>query len=243
MPQDLSIGTTQHVNLDVELAPIGDRILAYFIDSIIQGAYLFVVVIVFSGLFGTGTGGGGGYVMVALLIILLIPFLFYHLLFEVYNNGQTIGKKSMRIKVAAIHGGEVSFASYLLRWLFRFVDISLTSGVGALIAIAVTDNNQRIGDLVANTTVIRTGKKVNIQDLTYVETDLEHEITYPEAIRLTAEEADLIKDVLRNRDAENIDEIIARLSERICRKLEVPVPDDKRNFLRVLFADYAYLNR
>lgn len=240
MPQDLTIGTTQHVSLDVELAPLGDRILAYFIDSLIQGAYLFVVMIVFSG--AIGATSGASWTMVVLLFLLL-PFIFYHLLFEVYNDGQTIGKKSMRIKVASVHGGDVSFASYLLRWLFRLVDLSLTSGVAALIAISVTENNQRLGDLVANTTVIKTRQKVRLQDLSYVETAVEHEVTYPEAVHLTPEEADLIKEVLRNRDAENISAIIDKLSERIAMKLKVSPPENRRDFLRVLFSDYSYLNR
>jgi len=187
--------------------------------------------------------GDGSPESILMVFLAAVPFFFYHLLFELYNDGQTPGKRAMRIQVVAINGTEVTFASYLLRWLFRLIDFSLTSGVVALVSIAISDKNQRIGDLVAGTTVIRLRSTVKLDDLAYVETQEQYEVVYPSAFRLKDTEVELIQEVLSNREADNIDYIITELSTKLATKLQIEFEEHPRKFLKTLVEDYSYLNR
>ena len=44
---------------------------------------------------------------------------------------------------------------YLLRWIFSFVDFYILSGAIALVVIAMGGKGQRIGDIVAGTSVVK----------------------------------------------------------------------------------------
>ena len=64
--------------------------------------------------------------MAVLSLIYTLPMLLYHLLFEVFNNGQSIGKASLRIRVVKLDGSQPDLGSLLIRWLLRILDITFT---------------------------------------------------------------------------------------------------------------------
>lgn len=97
---DVGIETTQNVRINFQLASVGERISASLLDIL----FLFVVyliVILFSSLLGDGFVWG---------MLFMIPLLFYSLLFEVFMNGQTPGKKIMKIKVSTVDGSAPAFS-------------------------------------------------------------------------------------------------------------------------------------
>jgi len=131
--------------LDLELATLGDRIVAFLIDLFFMIVYAFVVA-----------------VMVPLLgyeddlyYKLLFPLIFYSLLFEFLRNGQSPGKKFRKISVMKLDGTPPGFGNLLLRWMLRFVDIFSFYGILGMLVIANSKNNQRIGDMLAGTCVIK----------------------------------------------------------------------------------------
>src|SRR5690606_2860654 len=80
LPVDpLRVQTAQNVDLAFATAGLGDRILAWIIDIVVIGAYFFLVS-------RFSFGGQGG---TTLFIVLLLPALLYHLLFEVFFEGQS----------------------------------------------------------------------------------------------------------------------------------------------------------
>src|SRR3954467_3102970 len=98
----------------------------------------------------------------AIVMTLLLPIVFYSLAFESWLEGQTIGKRIMRIKVVKIDGYQASFAEYLIRWFFRLIDLSIFNGLIAVITVATTKKSQRLGDMAAGTAVITLKNKINI---------------------------------------------------------------------------------
>ena len=58
------------------------------------------------------------------------------------------------LRITTLRGGEPSLRAYLVRWLLMAVDGLLLGLVGAVL-IAVTPRNQRLGDMVAGTVVVR----------------------------------------------------------------------------------------
>ena len=60
---------------------------------------------------------------IAIIISFYLPVVFYSLLFETFLDGQTIGKRIMKIKVVKIDGYQAKVSDYLTRWFFRIIDL------------------------------------------------------------------------------------------------------------------------
>ena len=171
----------------------------------------------------------------------LIGFVFYDLLAEVFFNGQSFGKRILKIRVVSIDGSRPSFSQYLLRWLFRIVDFTVSSGVCAVICVAVSDKSQRIGDMVAGTVVIKTVPRTSINQTIYTPTpDLNYTISFPEVSNLTDKDMQLVKDV---RDffleTGNID-ALAKLAIKIKTKTGIVTEMKDGEFIATLLKDYNH---
>lgn len=90
-----------------------------------------------------------GFLVLALDVVLMFAYFIY---FEA-EYGQTIGKMLMDIVVVSEDDGSISYKEATVRTLLRPLD---TLG---LVAIYVTDRKQRIGDLAADTVVVKTKEK------------------------------------------------------------------------------------
>ncbi|MCH8495089.1 MAG: RDD family protein [Balneolales bacterium] len=148
----ISVETSQNVQINYQLATLGQRVGAFLIDIVLLYISIFIVAVAFLVSFSSVFGGEDSlYFFVSMYLIVA----FYHLGMEYFFNGQSVGKMILGIKVVRIDGEEPGFSNYFMRWMFRLVDITLTSGVAAIISIALTDKQQRIGDILGGTTVVR----------------------------------------------------------------------------------------
>ena len=158
--ENLHIETSHNVIIDQKKAKATTRIGSYIIDMLIITAYFVIILIISStidksfDLFGSGN--------FTYLVLIFIPTAFYSLLFEIFNNGQSLGKMATNIKVVRLDGKSATLKNYLLRWVFRIIDISLCSGSIALFFILFSKKGQRLGDFAANTTVISISPKKEI---------------------------------------------------------------------------------
>ena len=154
---NLHINTTQNINLFFTTATIGERMLAYLIDLVIQIAYFVIVVFILLGDIFKNPDLSSS---IALLLISL-PVMFYSLVCESTMEGQTFGKKLLKIKVVKIDGYQAGFFDYFVRWIFAIVDIQM-GFIPGVIAMVSTKHTQRLGDLAAGTAVISEKSKYNI---------------------------------------------------------------------------------
>ena len=83
-----------------------------------------------------------------------IPWLIFLPGMEWINNGQTIGKAILRIKVTNMDGSKAGFGTLLLKHFFDWVDYLPFFGIVGLIVAANNPQKQRVGDLVAKTIVV-----------------------------------------------------------------------------------------
>jgi len=234
----ISITTTQNIEIRYDLASLGDRIVASIIDNVIKAAYV-IIIVLFTGLTSSTFNNSLGWI----IILLFLPVAFYSLLSEVFLNGQSVGKRIMGIKVISLNGNQATFSQYLQRWLFRVVDLLMFSGIIAVIAVAATEKHQRIGDLIAGTTLVKTKPRSNIEQTLYVPVaETSYNVTYPEVINLRDSDMQLIKEVILNvRKSGN-----PMLAWQTVEKLEAVLHiknqyDDPMNFLYVLLSDYNHL--
>lgn len=154
---NLHINTTQNINLFFTTATIGERMLAYLVDLVIQIAYFIIVAFI---LLGNIFNNIDYSTSIALLLISL-PIMFYSLVCESTMEGQTFGKKLLKIKVVKIDGYQAGFFDYFVRWIFAIVDIQM-GFIPGVIAMVSTKHTQRLGDLAAGTAVISEKSKYNI---------------------------------------------------------------------------------
>lgn len=230
--QAVSIQTTQNIQLEYPLAGIGDRLLAFAIDLCIMIGFYLVTT------FTVRLVGGGGLAMNMLLVV--IAYL-YRLLSEVFMNGQTVGKMALKIKVVKLDGSTPSFAAYFLRWLLEFIDF-LIVGLG-VVFIILSKKGQRVGDLLAGTTVIKIKKitATNIQNKVLMDkVDDDYEPQIFEAANITDVEVRLIKDALRAFKNDATKKPIALVEKKIKEKYNIQSELPTVKFLYTLLRDHTY---
>jgi len=233
-----TIITGQYVRIDQTRASLGERILARLIDMVIMVVYLFATITFFSKVPVLHKLNGGA--DVAFLVLVYLPVVCYSLLFEVFNQGQSIGKKVMNIRVVMIDGSTPTIGAYLLRWLLFAVDFTVTGGLGVLF-ILLTKNNQRIGDLAAGTIVIKQNEYKNIQVSLdeYSHLEENYKPIFPQAGDLSLEQINVIEKTLdaKSKERENY---INQLSEKVKSLIGVETKMDNEKFLETLIKDYQF---
>lgn len=232
--QTITIQTSQNIDIEYELAGVGDRIVAYLVDVLIYAAYLIVV-----GLMTDFFNARYDFLM----FFLYLPILLYQLLCEVFLNGQSIGKRVKGIKVISLNGNQPDIGQYLLRWLFRIIDTMFTSGLCAVLVIALTEKGQRLGDVFAGTTVVRTRRSTRLQDTIFVLTEDDHQVRYPRVIELSDRDISLVREVL-NRFSKLPDEnnfLLIKTAQKVQQLIGVQENVDAEYFLKDVIADYNHL--
>ena len=70
------------------------------------------------------------------------------------TQGATFGKKALGLRVVRLDGSPIGWSEAILRFLLRIVDFQF-SGLVALICVITTEKQQRVGDMVAKTLVVK----------------------------------------------------------------------------------------
>ena len=241
--ENIKINTTQNVALSYTAAGVGPRMLAIFLDLIFKYSYYLVIYLVFIYTARQNTYGNNYFrgenneFIIGLFILFLLPALLYHLLCETFLNGQSFGKKILKIKVVKLDGTQPNFGSYLVRSMFRLVDDSIVG----LVAIAVSKNSQRIGDMLAGTTVIALNKKLTLADTILHQQKEDYKIVYSQVALLSDTDANTIKEVLSFSRQEDQPEHLALLAKKIKEKYGISdVKQSNEEFLKTLLMDYSH---
>jgi uncharacterized RDD family membrane protein YckC len=154
----LTVETPENIELRLPLAGFGPRFLALVVDSLLQGVGVILVVALAVALAIAISPNGEGGALLMLIIMLggiVLVLLGYFVIFEVIWNGQTPGKRLTGIRVVKRGGLPLTFTDSLLRNLVRLADYLPSYGLIGLVSFFATRNQQRLGDLVADTVVIR----------------------------------------------------------------------------------------
>ena len=179
----------------------------------------------------------------AVYIVLTMPIHVYTLVSESLMEGQTFGKKMLKIKVVKIDGFQASFGDYLMRWFFRLIDVFSNSGVVGLISMIVSKNNQRLGDIASGTAVISLKNKVNISHTILENLKEDYIPLFPQVIALTDNDVRIIKENYQK--ALKIDDraVVSKLSTKIKEILKIEVDPTKmteRQFINIIIKDYNF---
>ena len=241
----IDITTSQNINIQYQVAGIGERIAAFLIDMIIKIAYVIVLYTVLSKFLNLETyfNSLDRSSIVAILTMITLPVHLYTLVFESLMEGQTPGKRLMKIRVVKIDGYQASFGDYLVRWVFRLIDITSNSGVVGIISMIVSKNNQRLGGIASGTAVISLKNKTGISQTILEHLDEGYTGTYPQVVALSDNDVRIIKETftraMTTYDRQVISAIAAKIRETI--KLDPDqVKQTEQQFIRTVIKDYSH---
>lgn len=148
------IVTPEAVVLEFETAGLASRMLAAVVDAVLQLLVLIGILIASFGLSEAGVDVGG--LGIAFLYFLVFLLVFgYPAGFETLWRGRTPGKAALGLRVVTVEGAPIRFRHAAIRAILGLIDKYLLSAIPGVLALLLTPRNQRLGDLVAGTIVLR----------------------------------------------------------------------------------------
>ncbi|MCA9816528.1 MAG: RDD family protein [Candidatus Obscuribacterales bacterium] len=253
---DYSISTPENVDLHLELAGIGNRILAYLIDMTIVAMILLLLgmmdmaIYLAATYFKLPTEAKETLVMTISVVAIFVSFFLffgYHIFFEGTWQGQSPGKRLAGIRVIENNGQPVSWSSVFIRNIVRVFDNGMM--LIGLLTMLINKNEKRLGDLAAGTLVIRERKSEltgeNIPMLTKAKVEPLLDIG-----RISTDDYDLLARFLKRRkglSASHRPVIASRLDGYFREKLkdgggiqeeQQPAQGNPEEFLETIFLSY-----
>lgn len=231
--QTIRVRTTQNVFIHYPLGSIGDRIVAFLLDRVILFLYCGALVVALVSL--------SVELWWVYVILIGIPFVFYSLFFEIFMDGQTPGKRVMKIKVVRLDGTQATIGDYLFRWLLSIIDFQL-SGTVAVITIAINGKGQRLGDLVAGTTVVKLVEQgeITASDI-FITSEETYQPTFDQVTRLSSRDIEVIQRALETATRQGNMQPVILVSERIRSLLGIQTDLAHTEFLYAVIKDFNHL--
>lgn len=267
----IDIVTSNNVTIQYELSSIATRFVGLLLDMVIWWSYLGIAIYFSTLIFVSVTSlapeqvtwdaWGSSintsywkYLFVAIVSLLFvaiiyIPVFFYRFLSEYLFSGRTVGKMATGVRVIKVNGEVPSLTDFFLRSSFMLIDFWMSLGSFGFLTSSSSDRNQRIGDMVAGTVVIRVKPSINysIRDILSIKTAKNHTPQYPSVTSLTDDDMLLIKNAIervRKFPNESHKKLITELAQKCQTLLSIEnVPSNKLTFLKTLLQDYIVLTR
>ena len=231
---EFQIETAQNVGINQNVAHIGDRMLAYLLDSIVILAYTISIYLLLAALdldFGD---------LWAIYLLVSLPAFLYYVLLETFWDGKTVGKFVMKTRVVKINGSKPSFANYFVRWILRIIDVVMTLGGLATLMILIKGNGQRIGDIAAGTTVISEKVKVSIDDTIMKDLPLDYMPTYSQVTVFNDTDIQTVKNLYDEAIYKGNHNIVLNISARLQKVMQVETKETPINLIATVIKDYNY---
>ena len=138
-----------------------------------------------------------------------------------------------------LDGTSPGVGDYVMRWIFRLVDFYILSGAIAVVAIAVGGKGQRIGDILAGTSVVKLidERQIASQNV-FVPVEDQYVPTFTQVVNLSEKDIELIQRALEvNRDQGNIQPAMI-ITDKIKTLLNIQTDLPPIKFLATIIKDY-----
>lgn len=233
----IGINTAQNVQLRQNLASLGQRIAACIIDWSLLVVYYILAAYLFFDILALSES-------TALSIALFVPVVLYTPAMEYFVNGQTIGKRSLKIRVISTDGTAPGLGAYLLRWLLGVVDFLISTGGIAVLLIIFTEKGQRLGDLAAGTAVVREAKSLSTlaeNQKVLSQVDANYEPVFTDVIKLNERDYRLLQRSLKAFRVDGNRQPIELMQQKLEEKMQLnPTGLHPIKFLETVRKDYHY---
>jgi len=245
----IRVQTTQNVTLEYEVASVGDRLLAALLDYLVLLAYGVLLAVLANALSDADNGASHAInyhdpaELLGVLIVALTgaPFICYFLGCEIFFNGQTIGKKARHIRVMRLDGTPARLGDYFLRWLLRPVEIISSLGGLAVITILLNGRGQRLGDVLAGTTVLSLQPRQSQLLAAEPAPPAGYQPVFEQASQLTDHDVALLRQLLSRSLQQGNYLLLHETALKVKQLLALQSDLSDEAFLRTVLRDHAYL--
>jgi uncharacterized RDD family membrane protein YckC len=242
----IKIGTPFNIDLEFKIATFQKRIAAWMVDLMIICLYYYLMLRFIYPLFSKGEAMQTA----AELFVVIIPVLIYQLAFELFMNGQTLGKMVAGIKIIDMEGREPTWGQYFTRWIlclgnlyvYVIMFVLMILYLPDFLSVIISSNSQRIGDFAAGTVVIDKNYKSDISETIYLEIEnKEYVPVFPQVMRLTDRDINGIRNLLNmKRPTNDTEHYIIDVAHKIKTVLGLESDLHPVDFLEQLLRDYNY---
>ncbi len=264
----VEIETTHNVSLDMELSDLGERIGAALLDLLVIGLYsLIAFFLIFRLLSGESIDDHITSFLV-LKFFLFLPVTFYYPVLEYFWNGQTVGKRILKLKVIRLDGAKPSLGDFVIRFLFRTIDtqggffiaLMVMDTVGqdniyalfiflffapfpivGMASILISKKNQRVGDLLASTLVVKLKNRTSLEDTMLLSVNEGYKPRFLNVLRLSDRDIRIIKEALDAYKKTGNTETIMILAQKTKEILEIQGDHRASALLHTVLKDYNIL--
>lgn len=148
--------TPEAVPLDLDLASVGPRAVGAILDFLLELVVLLLLALLVFGVLVSGALPGAAVVGIWLLLYVAV-FWGYPIAMETAWRGRTLGLAATGLRVVTVDGAPIRFRHAAIRAALQLVDFHLPilPGVPAVLSSLLSSRNQRLGDVVAGTVVVR----------------------------------------------------------------------------------------
>ena len=150
-----------------------------------------------------GTPGESSALLTLLAGFLLLQFVIewgYFLFFELAMGGRSLGKRALGLRVLRDGGRPLGLRESLVRNALRVVDMLPANYLVGLVAMVVSPEGKRLGDIAAGTVVVRLDRVARPPELPEVEEASAFRFDHVHLARLGSTERALLRQTLRRLD-------------------------------------------
>ncbi|MFN8256954.1 MAG: RDD family protein [Bacteroidales bacterium] len=233
----ITINTSQNVEIERTTANVGLRIAGQLIDYLILGVYATLVFLIM---------GAAHIENVATYILFFLPFIFYSFIMESVFQGQSIAKMILKTRVVRLDGSQPTLFNFFTRWIFRIIEVLPFYGVIAIISIATGGKGQRLGDRAAGTTVISLQTKGYLKNSIYRVLNDDYELKFPQVQQLNEKDINTVNEVLNHyykNPGIQARELMIKTKQAIIQKTGIDTRLESLDFLRTIVKDFNYMAR
>jgi uncharacterized RDD family membrane protein YckC len=226
-PPATGIVTPEAVRLEFETAGVASRVIADLIDLTSQ------LVLLLASFFALGAISGAidaqALLVVAAFVISFLVIFGYPVALETLWNGRSLGKAALGLRVVTREGAPVRFRHAAIRAMIGLIEIWALFGLPAAVSIIASRRDQRLGDLVAGTLVLRqrAGRRPSAPVVFSVPWNWEPWVATLDVAGLTPEQYGVVRAFLL-RAGELTPEarwqVAAELGSMVSGRMAVPVP-------------------
>ena len=235
----IDITTAQNIKIEQHLAGAKQRFLAVLLDTLFLIIFYYLIFYLFSLANFDKIFSGWSFVSV-----LMLPYFLYYPLLQYWNNGQTLGKQLMKIRIVKTDNTHPRLGDFLIRWVIRLFEVNAIPGL-ALVTMLFSDNNQRLGDMAAGTVVVSEKKKTSLSHSIFEELEEMYKPVFLQVQQLKDRDVQLIKTVVNEEKKRPDRMVLKRLSQQIEKLLAMEKPHNMsyKQFINQVIKDYNYFSR